>query len=481
MFTLDRESAVPLTEQLEAELRRRIAGGQLAPGARLPSIRQLASRLGVSAYTVVNAYDRLVAAGVVEARATSGLFVKGRVEFAPEVALGSEGAVDTRWLSRRLLSPGVGTITAGTAFVPGHWVEGAITPAFVAKALRAKPAFVTGTTQGMPELREQLAIKLRGMSIPADPARILVTYGASQAIDLVCRALVHEGDTVLVEDPVYLVLLDRLRETGARLVAIPRTPEGPDLDAIERACREHKPRLFFMQSLLHNPTGWDATPAVLHRILELASRHDFLVAEDDVYGDMHPGNPVRLATLAGLERVIYFSSFTKVLNPAWRVGYVAAEPALIDALVTEKMRAVLTGSLVEETVVAEMLRTGIYRKHLQVLRNKLATARATTLKNLLGAGLEVPYPAEHGIFLWAALPPMVDVDELVRSAWDAGILLAKGALFRASDDGNDRHLRFNAATSTDLRVADFLRARTRAAESAGRDIARLGRTDDTRG
>lgn len=481
MFTLDREAGLPLADQLENELKRRMAAGQLAAGARLPSIRQLAARLGVSAYTVVTAYDRLVAAGLVESRATAGLFVKGRVEFAPEEALGSEGAVDARWLARRLLQPGEGTISAGSAFVPGHWIDGTLTPAFIAKALRARPASSTAPTQGSPELREQLALKLRALQIPADPARVLVTFGASQAIDLICRALLHEGDTVLVEDPVYLVLLDRLRETGAHIVAIPRTPDGPDIDALERACREHRPRLFFVQSVLHNPTGWDARPAVLHRILELAARHDFLVAEDDVYGDLHPGNPLRLATLAGLERVIHFSSFTKVLNPAWRVGYVAAEPALIDALATEKLRAVLTGSQVEETVIAELLRSGVYRKHLQVLRNRLATARATTLAQLLAAGLDVSHPAEHGIFLWAALPANVTVDELVREAWDAGILLAKGALFRAEGGPGERHLRFNVATSTDLRVADFLRQRTRAASGAQRVLgvlqARIG-TDE---
>lgn len=479
MFTLDRQSELALTDQLEAQLRQRMAGGQLPPGARLPSIRQLAARLGVSAYTVVNAYDRLVAAGLIESRATAGLFVKGdsHVAFAPELAPGSEGDVDTRWLARRLLQPGEGTISAGTAFVPGHWIEDALSPAFVAKALRAHPAITTAPPQGTPELREQLALKLRGMSIPADPSRVLVTHGASQAIDLICRALVHEGDTVLVEDPVYLVLIDRLRETGARIVPIPRTPEGPDLDAIERACREHRPRLFFVQPVLHNPTGWNATPSVLHRVLELAAKHDFLIAEDDVYGDMHPGQPVRLAMLSGLERVIFYSSFTKVLNPAWRVGYVAAQPSLVDAFTTEKLRATLTGSRIEETVVTEMLRSGGYRKHLQVLRGRLATARTATLANLLAAGLDVSHPAEHGIFLWAALPASVDVDELVRSAWDAGILLAKGALFRTAGEEHDRHLRFNVATSSDLRVADFLRARTRAADTSARALDHLGKPE----
>lgn len=313
MIPVDRQSHVPLGDQIVDQLSHRISTGQLVNGLRLPSIRQLASRLGVSAYTIVNAYDRLIALGLVEVRAASGFYVKRQREAvaATPSALDSAGAVDGLWLARRILQAGPGQIAAGSAFVPGAWVEDVLSPAFVAKALRTCPASITAPPQGLPELREQLAVKLRGAGIPAAADAILVTYGASHAIDLIVRTLTEPGDVVLVEDPVYYLMLDHLREAGVRIVPVPRTPEGPDLEALEAACRQHRPKLFFIQPLLHNPTGWSATPASLHRVLELAERFDFLIAEDDIYADLHPGQPVRLAQLAGLQRVIHYSSFTK--------------------------------------------------------------------------------------------------------------------------------------------------------------------------
>lgn len=477
MIPIDRQSRVPLGDQIVDQLSHRIASGQLVNGYRLPSIRQLASQLGVSAYTVVNAYDRLIALGVIEVRAGSGFYVKRQRDHhaAADPVLNSGGEVDVLWLAKRILQAGPGQIPAGSAFVPSHWVEEVLSPAFVAKALREHPASVTAQPQGLPELREQLAIKLRGAGIAVEPSSILITFGASHAIDLIVRTLTEPGDVVLVEDPVYYVLLEHLREAGLQIVPVPRNPEGPDLEALEAACREFRPKLFFIQPLLHNPTGWSATPANLHRVLELAERFDFFIAEDDIYADMHPGNPVRLAQLAGLERVIHYSSFTKVVNPAWRVGYLATTPRLVEIMTAEKIRSVLTGSMVEETVLAELLRSGRYRKHLQTLRSKLAAARSRATQMLTGIGVTLVEPADCGIFLWADMPLAIDIDELVRDAYDAGILLAKGQLFFASDTRSS-HLRFNVATCADARVIDYLSTKLKAASTSAAAVQALRNT-----
>lgn len=459
MIALDRLSRIPLGDQIVDQLQTLIRQQQLPAGAKLPSIRQLALQLGISPYTVVNAYDRLVAQGVLESRATAGLFVK-RIDTRPDPfddPLGSEGALDIMWMARRVLQPGDGKLAAGSAYLPSSWVENALEPAFVAKALRLLPPCTTAPPQGALELREQLALKLRGMGIAADTTRILVTQGASQAIDLICRTLLKPGDTVLVEDPGYMLLFDRIRQCGAQLIAIPRHCDGPDIEALSKACHDHRPRLFFVQPLLHNPTGWNASPAALHQILALAGKHDFLIAENDVYGDLHPGQPVRLAQLDGLaSRVIYFSSFTKVVNPAWRIGYVTASPMLIETLLREKIRTVLTGALIEERVISELLRSGRFRKHIHMIRSRLAHTRSQSLKRLQATGLTWEDAAEHGIFVWATLPRHVDPDTLIRDAYDQGILLAKGDLYRAISEPSQR-LRFNIAHANDVRLEKFLK------------------------
>jgi DNA-binding transcriptional MocR family regulator len=165
----------------------------------------------------------------------------------------------------------------------------------------------------------------------------MTTFGASQAFDLLARILFSPGDAVLVEDPGYFVLFEQLRAHHVRLIPVPRHSAGPDLAVLEAACRAHRPRALFMQTLLHNPTGSSADAAHCHRILSLAEQFGFAIVEDDVYGDLHQGPAVRLAQIDGLRHVIYVGSFSKLIGPSLRVGYVAADTALIGQLVERKV------------------------------------------------------------------------------------------------------------------------------------------------
>jgi DNA-binding transcriptional MocR family regulator len=279
---------------------------------------------------------------------------------------------------------------------------------------------------------------------------------------------------VAVETPGYFLLFDRLRQAGVNIVPIPRRPDGIDLDALDAACAQHRPRLLFIQSVLHNPTGWGSSAANLHRVLMLAQRHGFLIAEDDVQGHFHPqvpNSPTRLAQLSGLDRVIYYSSFCKAMSPALRLGYMAAEPALIKALMREKIVSVLTTSTLNELVLLEVLAAGRWRKHLDRLQQRLSAARAAATQQLREAGVLLEHPGEGGLFLWGAVPAGVDVDSVVKGAFRHGILLVRGATF-AADGARDPHIRFNAAFSQQPRLADYLREQLSAAASAQRVLER---------
>ncbi|MGQ3053481.1 MAG: aminotransferase-like domain-containing protein, partial [Roseateles sp.] len=328
--------------------------------------------------------------------------------------------------------------------------------------------------QGLPELRERIATLLRSQGVAVDAGRVLTTYGGTQAIDLICRAFLRPGDAVAVETPGYFLLFDRLRQAGVHIVPVPRRPDGIDLQALEAACTQHRPRLLFIQSVLHNPTGWGSTAANLHRVLLLAQRHDLLIAEDDVQGHFHPqvpNPPTRLAQLSGLDRVIYYSSFCKAMSPALRLGYVAAEPALLKPLLREKILTVLTTAALNECVLLEVLAAGRWRKHLDRLQQRLSSARAAATQQLRQAGVLLEHAGEGGLFLWGALPAGVDVDGVVREAFRSGILLVRGATF-AADGAADAHIRFNAAFSQQPRLAEFLRDQLSAATSAQRVVER---------
>jgi DNA-binding transcriptional MocR family regulator len=316
--------------------------------------------------------------------------------------------------------------------------------------------------QGLLELREQVAARLVQNGIAAGAANIVTTYGASQAFDLLARILLAPGDAVLVEDPGYFVLFEQLRAHHVRLIGVPRRADGPDLEALEAACRAHRPRAFFVQTLLHNPTGSSADPANCHRILSLAEQFGFAVVEDDVYGDLHEGPAVRLAQIDGLRHVIHVGSYTKLIGPSLRVGYVAADGATVAQLVERKVLSVLSGSTLLECFVSEVLGGGRYKKHVEQIRVRLARMRRDARAGLESTGIEFDGAPGEGMFLWGRVPDAVPVDGLVRRARDHSILLARGSLFSANE-GCSQWLRFNVAHSVSPPLVQFLRESLRAA------------------
>ncbi len=470
MIPLNRHAAQPLADQIESGLAGLIERRQLPPGARLPSIRALATQLAVSPNTVVLAYDRLASAGRIESRGTAGYYVcEAPLMERDEAWLEAGDALEGVWLAQQANDQRPGVLLASSGALPPAWLEDAIPATAVQRGLARSSAGMASRCppQGLPELRERLALLLRGQGIAVDAHRLMTCYGGTHAIDLICRSFLRAGDTVLVEDPGYFLMFDRLRQQGVTPIAIRRRPDGLDLEQLEAACREHRPRLLFLQPVLHSPTGWGSSPANLYRLLVLARQHGVLIAEDDVHGHFHPGAsgtsgpPSRLAALAGLEGVIYYSSFCKVMSPALRMGYIAAEPALLKPLLRAKICSVLSSAALNEYVLLEVLMAGRLRKHLDRLHRRLLQARMQAGRLLGEAGLQLDHPGEGGLFLWASVPEGVDVDELVQDAWRNKILLVPGATFSALKTP-DPHIRFNVAFSQQARLGDYLRSRLQA-------------------
>ncbi|MCV2362465.1 PLP-dependent aminotransferase family protein [Paucibacter sp. DJ1R-11] len=478
LIPLDRNSPIALGDQIELRLRELIAARQLPPGARLLSIRQLASSLAVSPNTVVAAYDRLVASGLIDARGTSGYYVSepraGMSHLPDAAALEAGDEQEGVWLAQQANDQRSGVLLASSGALPPSWLADALPASVVQRALARSTAGLASRCppQGLPELREQIALLMRGQGLVVDAGRILTTYGGTHAIDLICRAFLRPGDTVLVEDPGYFLMFERLRQEGLRVVPIARRPDGLDLAELETACRLHRPRLLFIQTVLHNPTGWSSSAANLHQVLVLAREHGVLIAEDDVQGHFHPGHATRLAALSGLDGVIYYSSFCKALSPALRTGYVAADPVLLKALLREKIYAVLTGAALNEWVMLEILLAGRLRKHLERLQGRLLQARTLSARQLGEAGIAMDHPGEGGLFLWGQVPEGVDMTLLLQDAYRNKILLVGGPTFSSTGQA-PRHLRFNVVFSQQPRLADYLRERLQAVADSSALLRRL--------
>ncbi len=479
MFSLDRTSTIALSTQIETQLRRLVESRALPGGSKLMSIRQLATQLAVSTNTVVAAYDRLVAAGVIDSHGTAGFFVCSKNDAArsapDEVALEAGEEQEPVWLAQQANDQRAGILLASSGALPPTWLQDAVPATVLQKAMSHSAAGMASRCppQGLPELREQVALLMRSIGAEVDANHVLTTFGSTYAIDLICRSFLQPGDTVLVEDPGYFLMFGKLRQDGMRLVPIPRRPDGLDLDALESACREHRPRLLFLQTALHNPTGWSSSAANLHKVLNLAQKYGFLIAEDDVHGHFQQAHSTRLVSLSGLEGVIYYSSFCKALSPALRMGYLAAAPALLKVLMRTKIHSIMTTPALNEYVLLEVLKAGNLRKHLDRLQRKIMAARNTASRQLGEAGVLFEQAGEAGIFLWGTMPEGVDVDLLVQDAYRNKILLMGGAAFSATNTP-DRHIRFNVAFSQHPRLSTYLQERLHAIAGARSSLEKLG-------
>lgn len=464
MTPIDRSSPIALSTQIESRLREMVESRALPAGSKLMSIRQLATQLAVSTNTVVVAYDRLVAAGVIASHGTAGFFVSATSESArtlpDELALEAGEEQEPVWLAQQSNDQRAGVLLASSGALPPTWMQDAVPAAAVQRALANSVAGMASRCppQGLPQLREHIAMLLRSIGIATDAQHVLTTFGGTHAIDLICRSFLQPGDTVLVEDPGYFLMFGRLRQDGIRLVPIKRRHDGLDLDELEAACREHRPRLLFVQTALHNPTGWSSSASNLHKVLMLAQQHGFLIAEDDVHGHFYAGHAPRLASLSALDGVIYYSSFCKALSPALRMGYIAAAPALLKVLMRTKIYSVMTTPALNEYILLEVLKAGNLRKHLDRLQRKIMAARNASTRQLSEAGILFEQLGDAGLFLWGSVPEGVDVDLLVQDAYRNKILLTRGAVFSASETP-DRHIRFNAAFSQHPRLSNYLRER----------------------
>jgi DNA-binding transcriptional MocR family regulator len=444
-----------LVERVMASVRARIAGRTLAPGARLPSIRAFATTMRVSKSTVVEAYDRLAAEGVVQARRGSGFYVAGHAPPFSVADLGPrlERAVDPFWVSRQSLDAGDRVLKPGCGWLPANWLpEEALRRGL--RALSRAPAETLadyGTPLGLPALRQVLSRRVAAHGVEAAPDQIILTESGTQALDLVCRFLVEPGDTVLVDDPCYFNFHALLRAHRVRIVSVPYTPNGPDTAAFEQVLAEYRPRLYITNSALHNPTGATLSPLVAHRVLKLADQFGLTIVEDDIFADFEPEPAPRLAAFDGLDRVVQIGSFSKSLSASVRCGYIAAKRDWVEGLIDLKIAASFgTGRLAAELVLG-LLTDGSYRKYMDGLRARLARSSGETSARLGAIGI-VPWTLPRGgMFLWCALPEGLDAAQIARQLLAQDIVLAPGNVYSLSQTAS-RFLRFNVAQSSDPRL-----------------------------
>lgn len=472
-FELDRSVSTPLTEQVCAQVRSAIAGGVLMPGTRLPSSRRLADRLGVSRNTVVGAYERLLADGWVEAGVGRGTFVATVVPRAPS-GIGADRLAETAsgrdepkfsWqgallratpATSRIATPdgnGGATINLGGA-VPGPAsfpIDDLRRALGDALERHGAAALGYGPPAGWRPLRAFIAERVRLAGVAdIDAGDVLVVGGSQQGLDLIARLLLRPGDGVVTESPTYANALDLWRLHGARVWGVAMDGRGLRPDALATLLDRVRPKLLYLMPSFQNPTGLTMDGARRKAVMAVVRDAHVPVVEDHFDAELrfvgHDQPPLLAYDRAG--QVLMLGTFSKILCPGLRLGWIVAPPAVRRRLLELKRITDLASSLPLQMALAELGTSGAFDRHLERVRAGHAARLRTVLAAIaahLPAEVAVTRP-EGGMNLWLTLPAGVSSMEVYQRALAAGVTVAPGRWFFPDPHGDEHggeHLRLS--------------------------------------
>ncbi len=447
---LDRQSHIPLYQQIKAYLRQAILSGSLAPDTRLPASRQLARDLGVNRITVETAYSELEADGLIYSRVGSGTFVLHSISLPTQPINTLEAAwplwqqntriefttPDTTEESEKLKSsqhPDLISFAGGTS--APHLFPADDFRKVLQSVMRrdGMAALGYGDSNGYAPLRATIAHILASQGLQAHPENILITAGSQQALSLVSQLLLKPGDTILVESPTYGGALELFRAVGFSIVGIPMDRQGMQVENLEKLLQQHHPKLIYTIPNFHNPTGTCLSSSRRRELIVLADRYNVPILEDDFVGDLRYDGRAQpsLKALDPGGRVIYANTFSKMLMPGLRVGFLLIEGPIYEQLVNfKRVNDLATSALIQRALEAYVT-VGRYQSHLrrscQMFR-KRRDAMIAAIQRYLPAAVRFDIP-QGGLFLWVRLPDEISSDDLLPVARQAGADFVPGSRF----------------------------------------------------
>jgi DNA-binding transcriptional MocR family regulator len=454
---LQPESHVPLYVQLRDQLRALVHAGDLRPGDRIPASRELATMLGVHRTTVANAYAELESEGLIQGHVGRGTFIRGNgngLKITPPAPPVLNGANGIRWellfadergdevLSRLTASAPEDALSFVMArpaqeFFP---VEELLTCVSAVFRREAYDVLNLGPSDGYPPLKEALIELLRREGLTVKDENLLITDGCQQSLDLISKAFVRPGDSVILENPTYPGAVSIFNGARARCLGVPvRTHAEPgsslgvDVEALEATLAANRVKLIVLTPDFQNPTGMSMPLASRRKVLELAGRYQVPVVEDHIYARLH-AREERVPSLKHLDRsnlVIHIDSFAKVAFPGLRVGWIVAAAPAIERLRIVKQTTDLHTDQLAQAVLAEFLRRGLFTKHVAKMRKVYASrlmALDEALRKHMPEDTRWTRP-EGGMCLWLELPPGFDASELLIHVKERGVLFAPGRYF----------------------------------------------------
>src|SRR5512147_2328678 len=426
---LDRQSETPLYQQIKDYLRQGILSGSLAPDTRLPASRQLAQDLGVNRITVENAYAELEAEGLILSRLGSGTYVLAPDTLSP-LPKNDPEAPWPLWqqslqgyrntIRNRPPKPKALRHPQPISFASGIGDANMFPAEEFRKVLQTVmrrdgfDALNYGERNGYGPLRESITHILASQGLNTRPEDILITAGSQQALSLVSQLLLNPGDVILVESPTYAGALELFRALGFKAVGVPVDSQGMQVEGLEKLLQQHHPRLIYTIPNFHNPTGTCLSSARRRQLIVLAERYNVPILEDDFVGDLRYDGHAQpsLKALDPGGQVIYVSTFSKMLVPGLRVGFIVADGPVYGSLLNYKRLSDLATSTLIQRALDAFVTIGRYRAYLhrscQVFR-KRRDAMLDAIDRHLPPSVSFDAP-KGGLFIWLKLPESMSAD-----------------------------------------------------------------------
>lgn len=461
---LDRDSNIPLYQQIEHFLRQGILAGSLAPDMRLPATRQLAEDLGVNRITIETAYAQLEAEGLVFSRVGSGTYV---LPTSPELLPARDGFATSWPLWQQEIQGACGDNrhmpvdemlkAAGhprpISFAGGTSDSHLFPVEDYRKVIQAVmhrdgiTALEYGEPKGYAPLRSTIAHILASQGIQAEPRNILITAGSQQAIALVAQLLLKPGDTVLVESPTYAGALDLFRSFSLKIIGVPLDSQGMQIEKLEKLLQQHHPKLIYTMPNFQNPTGACMTSSRRRQLIALADRYNIPIIEDDFVGDLRYEGRAQpaLKSLDPGGRVILISTFSKMLMPGLRIGFLVADGPVFDSLVECKRVSDLATSNLHQRALEAYVTVGRYQAHLRrscQLFRKRRDAMLIAIRRNLPAAARVD-PPQGGLFVWLRLSEDLSSEKLLPLACEEGVAFDPGKSFFPNPQDGEHFMRLN--------------------------------------
>lgn len=453
---IDKSSETALYIQLAEEIINLIEQKELKAGTKLPTIRSLADRLGVNTVTVVSAYKYLEAKKTVYSRVGSGTYVS-------ELELNENEPVVRNLMSQRNLGK-IDTENcinfADTSVSVDLFPVAGFKHYFNTVLERDKgAAFGYPEAMGYEPLRITISELLKNKGIKILPERVQIISGAQQGLDIISKAMLNINDIVFTEKPTYYGALGAIFSRGAQAVEIPVESDGINIDILKRLLKTYAPKFIYLMTTYQTPTGICYSLKKKRELLELAYKHNFYIVDEDNMSDFNYGSE-KNAALKALDyrsRVIYIKSFSKILMPGLRIGYMLLPKAVSNAVLSAKYSTDISTSGFIQRAFELYLKSNEHNNHIERMRNifQQKYKLITKLCDKLLSDYFTYTKSDGGLTLWLKLKHnIISCDDIYAALSENGVLVMPGSIFTSGDENIKNHIRISFANVSDKQIEE---------------------------